>query len=360
MVEIITDKKVYEELWKGKGLSLLQSWQWGEVKRGEWGVLRIAVSGVPVTIFTKKFPFLNKSFGYVARGFGENVLSKVLLQEMVEYCRVELKLSHLVFDPDLIDASEESLFSEVGFKNSGKTIQPNQTNFIDLSKGEDELWMELRAAFRRNIKKAERFGCKVEVFNEGIDPVGRFWNVMEKVLKKKKFGEYTYGYYKKAWDEFSKDGMGKIFVVSKVGQDLASYLLLYSGESAYELYGGVLDEGKEFRPGHLLKWKTILDAKQSGYKIYDQWGVAKMLSDGDEIVGSGEVSGESAGNEKESSYDKEDELYYISIFKEGFGGRYVQYIDQQTYVFDKALYALFNLARSAVKLRVAVRKKVGI
>ena len=355
MVEIISEKEEYETLWREKKLSFLQSWQWGEVKRGEWGVVRIVASGVPITILMKKFPLVKRSFGYIARGFGGESLSKAVLQEIVEFSKNEFRLTHLVVDPDVTDKSKESYFKEVGFVNTRKTIQPNQTNFIDLSREENDLWMELRAAFRRNIKKAEKFGCKVEMYTEGIEPIGRFWSVMEKVLRKKKFGEYTYGYYKKIWDEFSKEGMAKIYVVTKDGADLASYFLIFGTDTAYELYGGVLDEAKEFRPGHLLKWSTIKDARAMGLRHYDQWGVAKMLGGGES-----KMSDEGGKGEVEGEYDKNDELYYISIFKEGFGGTYTEYLDQQTYVFDKALYGLFNLARDAVKVKVFLRKKIKI
>ncbi len=337
MVKTVTNNFEYQNLWKAKELSLLQSWEWGEIKSGEWNPVRLIVSNVPVTIFTRKFPVLKKSFGYIPRGFSNETISAAVLQELVEFARDRLKLTHLTIDPDITQKEKLDLFEKVGAVSTGKTIQPNQTSFLDLTKTEDELWMNLRATYRRNIKKAVREGFKVEGYDNGEESVDRFYSIMKEILGRKKFGSYTSGYYGKIFDLLSKSNMAKIYIVTKDGEDLASYFLGYTENQAYELYGGVREKAKNMRVGHLLKWETIKDAKKMGKTLYDQWGVAPRVGE---------------------EYVQTDELYHVAIFKEGFGGTYTEFLTQQTFIFDKVSFSLYNFAKDLNKFRVSLRKKI--
>ena len=202
--------------------------------------------------------------------------------------------------------------------------------------------MDLRASFRRNIKKSSaRFNCRVEKFENGDEAVERFILVSEKINTRKKFIKHTPAYFRKAWNILSPKGMAKIFIVVHEAdgekEDVAAYFLAYTKNEAFELYGGVTDSGKPLRAGHLLKWECIKDAKASGLKLYDQWGVARFL-----------------GND----FDKNDELYYITEFKSSFGGKYKEFLQQQTIVFDKMSCRIYNFLQKVNKLKLKLLKKV--
>lgn len=335
----------YTELFNENHLDLLQSWEWGEIKKPEWEPVRVNPNGseIPVTILTHRIPLLNKKFGYIPRGFSNERFNKDILEQARNFCKDELALTHLIIDPNLKNSSVDlGIFYNAGFSTSGKTIQPNQTNILDLLKSEDELWMGLRASFRRNIKKSGgRFGCKVEQTKD----IDRFIKVSEQINTRNKFVKHTPAYFKKAWEIFS-NGQGtsaKIFIVTQNDKDIAAYFLAYTGNKAFELYGGVTDEGKPLRAGHLLKWECIKDAKSSGLKLYDQWGVARFI--------------ENKEDPKKSDFDNTDELYYISEFKSGFGGEYTEFMPQQTIIFSKFGYNFFRLLQTINSLKLRLLKR---
>jgi lipid II:glycine glycyltransferase (peptidoglycan interpeptide bridge formation enzyme) len=65
------------------------------------------------------------------------------------------------------------------------------------------------------------------------------------------------------------------------------------GDRAAEAYGGMTDAGAESRANYLLKWEAIRAFRNEGFAVYDLWGIA-------------------TGG--------------IAQFKEGFGGRQVDYV----------------------------------
>lgn len=359
-MERIEDKKIYMNYFNAFDLDFLQSWQWGEIKKPQWVPVRIVHDEVPVSILLRKVPFCNKYFGYIPRGFNEQILNSEWLKDMLEFCNKKIKLSHLIIEPNLPQNEEYiQLFSNLLFRNTGKTIQPNQTNIIDLSKNENELWMDLRASFRRNIKKSgARFGCKVEKHESGAEAIERFNKVSAQIHTRNKFVKHTSTYLSKAWEILSADNMAKIFIVTHDGEedrgksqgqekskkDVAAYFLAYTKKRAFELYGGVTDEGKPLRAGHLLKWECIKDAQMSGLKFYDQWGVAKFI--------------ENKAQPEKSDFDKKDELYYISEFKSNFGGQYKEFMSQQTIIFNKTYFEIYSLMQNINKLKLKLIKLV--
>ncbi len=335
MIELVNDEIAYSEFFDQTEFSLLQSWQWGEIKKPQWKPIRILINNLPLTILIRTLPF-NIKFGYIPRALNDSAFTHEHIAEIKHFCNNELKLSHLIIEPNVRgNAAKEAIFVTLKFENTGKTIQPNQTIIMDLSKTEDELWMSLRASFRRNIKKAQKNGCNVVQFSEGQEALHRFLKVNDTVQTRNSFVKHSHEYFAKIWNLLSERQMCKIFIVTKDERDIASYFLAYTNQQAFELYGGVTNEGKPLRAGHLLKWTTIKDAKDSGKRLYDQWGVARWLGE---------------------DFDKNDELYYVSEFKAGFGGQYVQYMNQQTIIFKKLKYKIFNLIEGINRTKLKLTK----
>jgi lipid II:glycine glycyltransferase (peptidoglycan interpeptide bridge formation enzyme) len=346
-IERIEDRSTYMDQFQKYDLDLLQSWQWGQIKDNEWEPIRLFIDEVPVNLLIRKLPLLNKYFGYIPRGFNPQTISSEWLNDLTLYCSKELNLSHLIIDPNLAQNSEyESLFGELGFKTSGKTIQPNQTNVIDLTRSDHDLWMDLRASTRRNIKKSsERFGCKVEKHKSGEEAIKRFNAVNAQINTRNKFIKHSSDYFSNVWKILSNSSMAKIFIVTHDNKDIAAYFLAYTTKQAFELYGGVTDEGKPLRAGHTLKWECIKDAKASGLIKYDQWGVARFLKDPKQPE-----------NKQKWYFDPHDELSYISEFKSSFGGTYTEFMPQQTMVFHKPSFLFFYILQKANKIVTKIRK----
>jgi lipid II:glycine glycyltransferase (peptidoglycan interpeptide bridge formation enzyme) len=99
-----------------------------------------------------------------------------------------------------------------------------------------------------------------------------------------------------------------------------------------EAFGGMTDQGAESRANYLVKWASILRFKEEGYATYDLWGLA-------------------TGG--------------IAQFKEGFGGRQVDYVGARDLPLrpaeDAALRLLlpaYGIAQRA-RLRLTGRRLSG-
>lgn len=335
MINKIENKDMYDKLVEANGFSFLQSWEWGEVKRGSWKAVRISIDEIPVSVFIRKIPILKKSFGYIPRGFNENLTESILIQ-LRAYCRAELNLSHLIIEPNIESSQKiEELFEKADFIKSGKTMQPNWTNVVDLRKDWEELFGNFKATYRRNIRKASKLGLECEIISDGEEGLKRFYEVLKVIMARTKYVMHGYDYFKKIWEIMSKSGFAKIFIATKDGEDLGAIFMFYDSYGAYEMYGGVRDEGKKFRTGFYLREKTMQDSQEMGKKFYDQWGVAPFSDEG---------------------YEKEDELYGISLFKEGFGGENIEFLPQYTYVFDSLPYRFYRLGLMLNNLKIRLSK----
>ena len=68
-----------------------------------------------------------------------------------------------------------------------------------------------------------------------------------------------------------------VFAAFKQDKPVAFLWLAISGETAFELYGGMSDAGQELRANYALKWQTIQTMKKWGIHRYDFNG---LLNDG--------------------------------------------------------------------------------
>jgi len=126
---------------------------------------------------------------------------------------------------------------------------------------------------------------------------------------------------------------------------------------AIYLYGASSDEERNRMPNHLLQWRAMLWAKERGCAVYDFWGIPTP----NDAMSEGESSGDRGdkGNELSSSLvhpvprasvrNAGERLRHrtsrhsslpngLLKFKEGFGGRVVQYAGAYDVVYNPLMY----------------------
>jgi lipid II:glycine glycyltransferase (peptidoglycan interpeptide bridge formation enzyme) len=190
--------------------------------------------------------------------------------------------------------------------------------------------------YRRNINKASRQEIIVRKFINGDKPVSDFYNIMEGLYSNTKLLKRDKGYFKKLWNLLSPINLATIITASVNDDVVGAYLLLHDQISSYELYGGVNEMGRDMEAGYLLKWEAIKYSKLKGLKYYDHWGVAKIQENGE--------------------YDKNDELYRISLFKKGFGGNDVVYPFARVLIADNKAYHMFKTLNMINKAKLRIQK----
>ncbi len=334
----ISDRKKYEDLWDKHRMSFLQSWEWGEIKKPEWKPLRLMVGDLPVQILTRKISLTNIKFGYIPRGLDINYWTKEQIGELHLYLKANRFAFLLTELPnENILKNTELLFKfDGGIFFSGKSTQPQYTNRIDLNQTYEEIFSGFSESYRRKVRKALKEGLEIEVCKEGSDGLDRFYEVMKWIISNTKFVAHGKEYFEKVWDKLSKSGMAKIYIVKKDKIDYGSIFVVEDQSGIYELYGGVNEFGKRTNAAVFLRDAVIHDYAGRSLEYYDLWGVARILENGE--------------------FDKKDELFGVSVFKSGFGGRNVIFFPQIANVFNLPSYIIYRFGLTLNNLKIRLSK----
>jgi len=325
-----TNQTQYNQIWRKNNGHFMQSWEWGEIKGNNSEIKRFLIidSDEIVNIFTWHEKKVLKGIVKLAYIPKSKIPEKYFpdLRNLLKAYGIDC----LVLEQDY--AKQDGTRHEHTFDN----IQPHQTNIIDLTFSEDQLWQNLDSKYRRNINKGKRHNLKIHKFTQGQEALNKFYQVLSFIIKNTNYVMYKEDYFQKVWINLSASGLAQIFVAETVEGELAgSYLLSYDNLGAYELYGGVNKLGRELEAGYLLKWNAILDAQQMNKRFYDHWGVAPKSG---------------------SDYLDSHELYHISKFKAGFGGNYVEFADSRI-IFNSSLkYYLLRTINYSRKFKLRLLK----
>jgi lipid II:glycine glycyltransferase (peptidoglycan interpeptide bridge formation enzyme) len=312
--------------------------QWENVKSATWAFERYKFGDYPIQIAIKKgFKGLFK-LGYIAPLNPED-LSHGLLKAIKAFSKKE-KFDSLIIETMTEDPMYLNMMKDIGYGKYFSEVQPRDTNIIDMTKTEDEIFAELKGKYRREIRKATKDGYVVTTYNSGTKGVDQFYEIISSVVGRGNFTTYKKDYFQKMFDAMSFDEKNvEVHIIHKQetpDKPLGAYLVLYDQETAYELYGGTNIEGRKNRVGFLLKWESINKAKEHFVKRYDQWGIAKRDSNGE--------------------YIKTHPLYNVSVFKKGYGGADVTFIPTMVIVNSKLKYAVYRIAMALKPLFLEILK----
>ncbi len=320
------NKSDYIKLSKEFNTNPLQSYAWGQIKKGNWypdrlGIYKGSDIVALVTILTRKIPLLNKKFGYIPRGI--SIKDKKLLPfvlEEIKKASSNLVISHIIVDPGVDfesvfkdkQSNIKKIYESNRYKETGRQEQPIRTVVIDLSKSEKELLSDMRSKHRQYIRKAGRNNVKVTKGNdENIDD---FCRIIDEIKKERNYTMHETDYYRKVWKFFREEGSAEIFVARVEKDIIGTYMIIFSDRNVYEMFGGCNKKGRNLLANYALKWECIKYSKEIGKKFYDQWG-AEHAHPG------------------------------LVQFKEGFGGKVIKYPSQYTYVRDKVGYFIYKVSR---------------
>jgi lipid II:glycine glycyltransferase (peptidoglycan interpeptide bridge formation enzyme) len=316
--------------------SYLQLSGWARVKAANgWTSTRLLreISGeqIGAQILVRRPRPLPWGFAYAPRGPVASAWSPAAVEAFTVLVRRELALrlgpvSHLRIEPEIERDGPDDPGGSVrsGLRRTGwrpaPPIQPASTRIVDLTADEDALWGALRRKWRQYVNKARTAG--IEVVEGGGDRLPEFYGIYRGTARRAGFPIRTLGAYRDIWEAFAPAGQAQLlFAQTPNGQAHATLFLVRCGPRVVEPYGGMTAVGAESRANYLLKWEAMRRSREAGASSYDMWG---MVTPG------------------------------IARFKEGFGGREVQYIGAWDLVLNeggRSLYAVAQRARVWVSRR---------
>ncbi|HET6746675.1 MAG TPA: peptidoglycan bridge formation glycyltransferase FemA/FemB family protein [Candidatus Saccharimonadales bacterium] len=274
-VRACNDREEWDEIVLDNGGHPLQLWGWGEVKATHgWRAERVvAREGSEIAgaaqLLIRHLPKPFKALVYIPRG-PVCVESKrgVVLNALVTYVREHHPATVLTIEPNW----EKADLPE-GWRQSSNTILAPRTLILDLERSEEELLAVMAKKTRQYIRKsaAEVTVRQIKTATELQECLA----IYKQTARRAGFALHGDDYYE---DIFKELGDHSPVFAAFHGEKMVAFLwLAISNFTAFELYGGVTDEGQEARANYTLKWQAITMMKKWGISQYDLNG---LINDG--------------------------------------------------------------------------------
>jgi peptidoglycan pentaglycine glycine transferase (the first glycine) len=255
----------------------LQLWGWGAVKAAHnWRVERVFAVDMdkqPIgaaQLLIRKLPFPFKSLVYVPRGpVVERQDRGVVLEALANYAKSQYGAVAITVEPDWTEP-----LTLPDWHKSDNTILIPRTLILDLDKSEQDLQASMNKKTRQYIRKSAAEPITIRRVRSR-DDLDKCLAIYRQTAKRAGFALHKNDYY---YDIFSQLGdYSPVFAAFKDDEPVAFLWLAISQEIAFELYGGMNDEGQELRANYALKWHAIKTIKEWGISYYDMNG---LLNDG--------------------------------------------------------------------------------
>lgn len=312
----LTDKLQLDNFVGGqKHSQFLQSWEWGEFQKRVAGLVwRIGVEDggelvASAKIIKKQLP-MGKSYFYCARGpefkgGNWNAESGKVLFDEIRRLASEEEIMFLRFDPtfSVTDLDFEAVKT--------MDVQPAKTLVLDLNVNEDEILKNMHQKTRYNIKLAEKKGVKIVEAN--ADRFEEFWTLMAQTTDRDEFSSHGRSYYQHMLT-LPNDFL-KLYFAELDGKPLVGNIVTYFGDSVSYIHGGSSNENRDVMAPYALQWHVIKDARAKGFRYYDFYGISEHRWPG------------------------------VTRFKQGFGGREMNYPGTFDVIYDEGWYSIYKMVR---------------
>ena len=261
----------WNELVKSQNGHPLQLWGWGEVKAAHgWNVDRVKVGQGGAQLLIKPLPGPFGPLVYVPRGpFGVVLHQQAARDELVRYVKTTYSPTVLTVEPDTTTP-----IAWKGWRTSPSRILLARTAVMDLTKQDDELLALMSKKTRQYIRKSAGEGIVVKkaVTKDDIDSC---LAIYKQTAERAGFALHDDSYYHDIFAQLGDDS--PVYMATVNGKTVAFLWSIVTPEVAFELYGGMNDEGQSLRANFHLKWSVIQAMKQRGVARYDVNG---LLNDG--------------------------------------------------------------------------------
>ncbi|MCA9327862.1 peptidoglycan bridge formation glycyltransferase FemA/FemB family protein [Candidatus Saccharibacteria bacterium] len=258
----------------------LQLWGWGETKASHgWRAERIFAYDLDervvgaAQVLVRRLPWPFKSLAYIPRGpVGDADYAPNVLEALSNYSRSQYGAVALTIEPDWTEVPH---LMPQGWKQGMNTILIPQTLILDLNKSEDELQGPMSKKTRQYIRKSSSEDA-VEIRQvKSREELEKCLAVYRETAKRAGFALHDDQYYYDVFDNLGE--ASPVFAAYKDGWPIAFLWLAISASTAFELYGGMNNDGQELRANYALKWHAITKMKEWGIGRYDMNG---LVSDG--------------------------------------------------------------------------------
>ncbi|MER6604415.1 peptidoglycan bridge formation glycyltransferase FemA/FemB family protein [Streptomyces sp. NPDC000927] len=182
----------------------------------------------------------------------------------------------------------------------------------------EEVRTGLNQQWRRNIKKAENAGVKVD--EGGYEDLPVFYELYRETAERDRFVPRPLGYFQRMWTALRAEDPDRmrLYLAQHEGETLAAATMLTVGDHVWYSYGASTARKREVQPGNAIQWRMMSDAHERGAAVYDLRGITDTLAEDNHLLG-------------------------LLRFKVGTGGRAAEYVGEWDYPINKLLHRAFTL-----------------
>ncbi len=316
----IKDKELFNNL----ALHPLQSWEWGEfrkktgievIKLGRYQNNKL-LETAQITIH--QLPFTKYTVGYFPKG---NIPSKEMLEELVktgkQYNCIFIKL-----EPNIALSNSQPITNNPQLIPSPHPLFTKYTFQLDLTKSEEELLKIMHPKTRYNIRVAQKHGI---VIKEDNSPKAfeKYLELTFETTKRQKFYAHNRRYHQLMWETLKSAKIAHLLAANYQYQGknhtLVTWIVFLFNDILYYPYGASSNNFRNVMASNLMMWEAIRWGKKNGAKLFDMWGALGPNPNPD------------------------DPWYGFHRFKQGYGGKLVEFIGSYDLIINPNLYRLYNL-----------------
>jgi lipid II:glycine glycyltransferase (peptidoglycan interpeptide bridge formation enzyme) len=314
---------------------VIQSWEWGDFREQlgttvlRYGIFNDNKLEVAFQLTLHSIPFTKQFVGYLPKG----PLPNKQLAQALKIIGKEYNCAFIKLEPHIpSDAPMYSVYPS--FLPSPKPLFTKYNFVLNLTPTEEELLKNMHSKTRYNIRLAQKRGVTVKEYTneKGFK---EFLKLHFETTERQNFHSHNDSYHKKAWETLQKAGIARVLIAYYKKKPLSAWMLYAFKDKLYYPYGGSSVEYKEVMANNLIAWEAIKIGKKLGLKEFDMWGAL----------------GPNA--------DPKDPWQGFHRFKQGYGGKLVEYLGTYDLVFDDTLYWSFNLIDRFTGLKVLLLKALG-
>jgi lipid II:glycine glycyltransferase (peptidoglycan interpeptide bridge formation enzyme) len=314
----------------------LQTWEWGEVKRGMgWEPLPLILEQdgeirAAMLILKRRLPLpgLNKCIFYAPRGPVVDIDNEELCQVLFSGAQKAAREEGAIFlkiDPDVPAHNEQfvNILKKCRFKKNDtgldfEGVQPAFVFRLDIRPTLEKLMETMYPKTRYNVRLAEKKGVTVRTANNR-DDLRTFYEILQETAERDHFLIRGYEYFEMIWNNMVENGLAQIFMAEYQGRVISATLALILGDKAWYLYGASSNDYRNVMPNYLLQWEMIKWAHERQCTLYDFRGVSGDL-------------------------DESNPLYGLYRFKKGFNGEFTEFVGDWDRVYAPFFYLLWTRA----------------
>ncbi|HVQ43715.1 MAG TPA: peptidoglycan bridge formation glycyltransferase FemA/FemB family protein [Candidatus Saccharimonadia bacterium] len=231
------------------------------------------------------------------------------------------------------DVPNKAAWRELGLVRANRDLWVKSTIFVDLSLGEEALLASFNQSARRNIRKAQTAGVRVEPVAATDENLGIMYELMAATDARAHYGLRPRAYFLDYWRAQAQAGQAQLFLARHEGDVLAGLFATYLGRRGWYKDGGSFEVKRDLSASYLVQWEVMRWLMARGCTSYDMIGVPNRNA-----VGTG---------------DPKDGLY---TFKSKFNPEITEFVGCWDLPLSGTRYKVWRRVGERVAARLAMRR----